>query len=269
MGKSNFANMQKFQYLIRIQFLGFRYSGWFVQPGQLTVQKMVNKTVAFVLGPVNFKTLGCSRTDAKVSANQMAFELFLDQALKPDFLEAFNTNLPSDIRALSIEQVDESFNIIQAAKTKEYLYLFAHGQKAHPFSASMVCTFSDKLDIELMQKGAKIFVGTHNFKNYIVKPSKDAVLTRKVMSCSIVENTYYNASFFPEKTFALKIMAQGFGRNQVRLMMGQLVELGKGIISLEDIIESLKAENHNPVKTIAPASALILQNIDFDNSPKV
>ena len=257
--------MQKFRYLIQIQYLGFRYSGWFVQPGQLTVQKMVNKTVAFILGPVNFKTLGSSRTDAKVSANQMAFELFVDKELPKDFLVQFNDNLPSDIKALSIDTVGEEFNIIQAAKTKEYLYLFSFGEKAHPFSASMVYNAMEDLNLELMKEGAKLFEGTHNFKNYIVKPSAKTVLTREISSCEILENTFYTASFFPEKSYALKVKSSGFGRNQIRLMMGQLLELGRGNITMEDIRESLKDNVDNQVKTIAPASALILQKIDFDN----
>ena len=63
-------------YLIRIEFLGFRYHGWQKQAKLKSIQGMVDKTFKFVLGHVNFKTLGCGRTDAKVSADDFVlFEL--------------------------------------------------------------------------------------------------------------------------------------------------------------------------------------------------
>ena len=83
---------------------------------------MVDKTLGFVLGHENFKTMGSSRTDSKVSANEFAFELFLEEPITQlDFLEQFNINLPLDIRVLSYREVDQSFNIINSPKTKEYI----------------------------------------------------------------------------------------------------------------------------------------------------
>ncbi|MEQ9660380.1 MAG: tRNA pseudouridine(38-40) synthase TruA, partial [Fulvivirga sp.] len=119
----NFFSTKHF-YLIRIQFLGFRYHGWQKQSNIKTVQGMVDKTIAYVLQHKNFKTLGCSRTDAMVSANDFALELFCYEKMTPDFLELLNQNLPSDIKALSVDEIDESFNIIKNAKEKEYHYVF-------------------------------------------------------------------------------------------------------------------------------------------------
>ena len=106
--------MNKYCYLIQIQYLGFRFHGWAKQPNLKTVHQMVDKTLSFALPQANFKTFGASRTDALVSANQSSFELFLKEPIPEHFLATFNKNLPQDIRALSVSQVDESFNIIQA-----------------------------------------------------------------------------------------------------------------------------------------------------------
>ena len=65
-------------YLIHIQFLGFRFHGWQKQPDVKTVHEMIDKTLWFVLGHEAYKTMGASRTDAKVSAQHFVFELFLN-----------------------------------------------------------------------------------------------------------------------------------------------------------------------------------------------
>ena len=138
-------------YLLRVQFLGFRFSGWQMQPGQKTIEEMLTKTIEFVLPGRNFKILGAGRTDAKVSANKFGFQLSISEALPPDFIDLFNANLPSDIRALSIKSVPTNHNPLEKESIKYYLYLFSFGEKAHPFSASMVYNEPKNLDIELMK----------------------------------------------------------------------------------------------------------------------
>ena len=127
---------KRFYYLVKFQFLGYRFHGWQKQPNTKTLQLMIDKTLRYILKNQSFKTLAASRTDAKVSAQEAAFELFLkDEPIKDlsMFLEEFNTNLPQDIRALSIEEVSSVFNIIQDSKYKHYHYVFAKGEKCHPF----------------------------------------------------------------------------------------------------------------------------------------
>lgn len=257
--------MKKYYYLINLQYLGFRYRGWFKQQNQLTVQGMVEKTLKFVLGHTNFKTLGASRTDAKVSANEMHFELFLQEELTPDtFLPFFDKNLPSDIRAVSMRAVDSSFNIIQSPKEKEYLYLFSFGEKAHPFSTSMMASFEENLDLETMKAGAKLFEGIHNFKAYCAGASGKQQFERKITYCRIEKNTAFTASFFPDQSYLLRVKGSGFLRYQIRLMMGQLIRLGSGEISLTDIEKSLADPGENQVTTIAPGSGLILNKTIID-----
>lgn len=256
--------MNSYFYLIHIQYLGFRFHGWAKQPDVKTVHQFIDKTLPFVLGHSNFKTLGSSRTDAMVSADHALFELFIDQPLDPKkFLYEFNRNLPADIRATKIEETDENFNIIQSPKTKEYMYLFSFGEKAHPFSASILSSFVEDLDIGLMKEGALLFQGKHNFKKYCTKPSSKTVFERKIAVSYIEENRIYQASFFPTQTWVYHIHAKGFMRNQIRLMMGQLLRLGRGEINLMDIRQSLKDPDDRPLEYIAPPSGLILSKVNF------
>lgn len=215
-----------------------------------------------------YKILGTSRTDAMVSAGSTAFELFLDhEPLKDmdEFLKVFNRNLPQDIRALSIEEIDEKFNIIQHSKMKEYAYLFSYGEKYHPFCAPFMANFQEELDVEKMKIAAKMFEGTHNFKNYCVKVSEKSTFERTVLKSEIEENRIYTANFFPERSYVFHIHGAGFLRHQVRLMMGAMVLVGRGELELEDIERSLKPDQPDlQMDFIAPASGLILNKTIFD-----
>ncbi|MFD2518688.1 tRNA pseudouridine synthase A [Salinimicrobium flavum] len=257
---------QRFYYLLEIQYLGYRLHGWQRQPGFKTVEGLVKKTLKFVLGETKFKILGASRTDTMVSAHKAAFELFVDhEPLEnmADFLVIFNNNLPQDIRALSIKEVNSKFNIIQHPKQKEYLYLFAYGRKSHPFAAPLLATFLEPLNVDVMMAGAKMFEGFKSFHNYCTKPSEKTVLVRQIDLCEIVPNEEITASFFPDRTYLLRVQGSGFLRNQIRLMMGGLVMLGRGELSLEDIERSFDPEVNMLINYIAPGSGLILNKIDF------
>jgi len=256
--------MQKFRYIIHIQFLGFRFHGWAKQTGLLTVHEMVDKTTRFVLDHEDFKTIGCSRTDSKVSALHFAFELMTPQKCDTlELMELYNKNFPPDIRAIKVEIPDPDFNIISSAKIKDYVYLFACGSKSHPFTAPNLVTFPVELNIELMKEGAAVFQGLHNFKRYCTQPGPNTKTTREITLSRIEENNLFKSSAFPSASYAYSVQSAGFMRNQVRLMMGQLVQLGLGRISVQDLRSSIEANACGPFDYIAPASGLTLYNIQF------
>ena len=221
-------------YLIRIEFLGFRYHGWQKQPKFKSVHGMVDKTMEFILGHTNFKTLGCGRTDAKVSADDYAFELFFND------------------------------NIIQNVKMKEYHYHFSSGEKSHPFNAPFIRDFGKTLDIEKMRAAAKLFEGTHNFKRYVSKPVPQTVFERDIISSTIEPNTKFTGPFTALNAYVYKVKAKGFLRYQVRLMMGALVEVGRGVWSVDDLKQSLIDYNGTQIKHVAPSSGLTLHKVEFE-----
>ncbi|MCX7548423.1 tRNA pseudouridine(38-40) synthase TruA [Xanthomarina sp. F1114] len=258
---------KRYYYLITVQYLGYRFHGWQKQPNVKTVHLMIDRTLNYIFEGKRFKTLGSGRTDAMVSSQEAAFELFVyDEPLTnlEEFLALFNHNLPQDIRALSVKEVSKDFNVINHAKIKEYLYVFAHGDKYHPFCAPIMTTILDELDIETMKQGAKLFEGFHNFKTYCYKATNNGIYNREILTCEIIENTLFTANFFPETSYILRVRGQGFMRNQIRLIMGALIKLGKNEITLNYIEDSLKPESTEVMDYIAPASGLILNKIEFE-----
>jgi len=257
----------KSSYIVTIQFLGFRFHGWQKQTNVKTIHEMVDKTLSFVFNDKKFKSVGVGRTDSKVSANIYIFQLFVDEELEEaSFLETLNSNFPNDIKALSIEKVDTSFNIIQHPKIKEYHYYFSFGEKNHPFAAPFIVGFEENLDIDLMMKGASLFEGNHYFHKYCTKPSKHTAFNREIITCEIVKNDILKANFFPSESYILKVVGSGFLRYQIRLIMGVLLQLGRGEVTLEFIKQSLKVDNDRKyLKIIAPSSGLQLFNVAFIN----
>ncbi|MGB5270644.1 MAG: tRNA pseudouridine(38-40) synthase TruA [Eudoraea sp.] len=253
-------------YLIRVQFLGFRYSGWQKQPGQRTIEGMLLKTLKYILPQQKLKILGAGRTDAKVSALDAAFELIIEETPISDisdFVKLFNKNLPSDIKVIKVDEVDKNFNIIKDSKFKEYCYYFSYGEKNHPFCAPFMANILEDLDIEIMTKAAALYKGTHNFKTYTAKPGENKQVTRTLSYCEIIKNTEIYASFFPKNSYVLRICGKGFMRYQVRMIMGALIQLGRGLLSLDEIERSLMEETDIKISYIAPGSGLVLHKLEF------
>lgn len=255
-----------FSYIIALEFLGFRFSGWQKQTNAKTLHDIVDKSLSFVFEDFDFKTIGIGRTDAKVSANSYYLQLFRNSEIDKNlFIKSLNSNFPPDFRAVSVQKVDVSFNVIQASKIKEYHYYFSFGEKNHPFAAPFMVNISEDLNIQMMMIAAKLFQGEHYFHKYCTKPSEHTVFKRVIDSCEIVENSILTASFFPEKSYILKVKGKGFLRYQIRLMIATLFEVGKGNFSLEFIENSLKEDNDRKfMRNIAPSSGLQLFDIELD-----
>ncbi|MEQ9403834.1 MAG: tRNA pseudouridine(38-40) synthase TruA [Cyclobacteriaceae bacterium] len=259
------ANWNHF-YLVRIEFLGFRYHGWQKQKGLKSVHSMIDKTLLFVLEHNNFRTLGCGRTDAKVSADDYAFELFcMDPIIPEQLLHRLNRNLPSDIRTKSVMEVNANFNIIQDAHIKEYHYLFSFGEKSHPYNAPLIRDFGKLLDIGKMIDAASVFEGKHTFKRYVSKPSAGVNFERDILKSVIEPQNKLKGNLIPEHSYVFKVSSSGFMRYQVRLMMGALVDIGRGVWTVDDLIESLSNPNGSQIKHVAPSSGLVLHRVEFDN----
>ncbi|WP_411030817.1 tRNA pseudouridine(38-40) synthase TruA [Spongiimicrobium sp. 3-5] len=228
---------------------------------------MLSKTLGFILPDESvYKILGSGRTDAKVSALDTAFELFLEghQISDPtDFLALFNRNLPPDIRVTAIKTVNEDFNVIQHSKLKEYIYLFSFGEKNHPFCAPFLANIIDVLDLEAMMEATNLFVGTHDFKAYTSRVRAQVNNVRTINRCEILKNDLLKANFFPETSYALHVEGTGFMRYQIRMIMGALIQVGQGILGFSDIEASLLPNSNIEMTFVAPGSGLLLNRVDF------
>lgn len=256
--------MERFYYLLKIQYLGFRYHGWQKQQGVKTVQGVLEKALGYILGHHEFKTLAAGRTDAMVSAQDHLCELFLKSQVDViELKQKLDRHLPADMRVLDIIEIGPDFQVMSPHKSKTYIYFFNHGEKAHPFSAPFMANIVEELNIDLMKQGACLFVGEHSFHNYCRDPHEKKLLRREIIKCELKENDLYTASFFPKKSYALHVTGSGFARQQIRRMMGMLIEIGLKEKTISDLEESLKVEVKNPITFVAPAAGLVLQSLEL------
>ncbi|MFC4874311.1 tRNA pseudouridine(38-40) synthase TruA [Negadavirga shengliensis] len=258
-----------FTYLFWIQYLGLRYHGWQRQPGVKTVQGILERSIRYVLGHEDFTVLGASRTDSGVSCLKGAFELFLPSPLDPEqFLKTLNENLPSDIRILQGQKVPLDFNVIHHVVEKQYGYYFAVGEKPHPFWAGSLAYAGRALDIPLMQKGARLFVGKHDFRRFCSHGKHTDDFVREVVQAEISKAGSVWGGVLADNMYVFRVRAGGFLMHQVRRMMAALILLGKREISLEDISQALVSLEKSAFPPKAPANGLVLEEVVFSEATK-
>ncbi len=254
------------QFFLRLEFLGFRYHGWQYQPGTLTLEGMLRKTLRFVLPGTRVKMVAASRTDAKVSATDFALQLIIreHEPLTTDWLlKQLNSNLPSDIRVAAISRPAPAFNAIRDSLIKSYGYFFCFGEKPHPFAASLLGFIPGSPDLEAMAAAARLFEGKHNFRGFMAGNTGNKRVFRTIDESRIMPNTELTASFFPKQSYIFKVSGNGFGRSQVRLMMAALADIGRGTEESETLLSVLKTGSDWPGASIAPASGLQLLQSTF------
>ena len=145
---------------------GTNYHGFQYQDNALTVQEVVQKHVSSVL---NERVIinGCSRTDTGVHANNYCFSVLTESKIPPrNFVRGVNGRLPDDISILSCEDVPLDFHARFSCKAKEYVYLIHNSESKNPFTTDLAYHYRRPVDIELMRKTARKFVGTHDFRAF-------------------------------------------------------------------------------------------------------
>lgn len=257
--------MEKVQYLLSIQYLGYRLHGFQKQTNAKTVQELLDKTINYVLDEQYFRTFSSSRTDTMVSANKMLVLLQTRGKIDTeDVLAKLNINLPQDIKALSLEHHPDKIDIIGDVKEKTYHYYFSYGEKLNPMAAPFMHSFQKQLDLDLIKKGCREFLGPKHFAHYCYRGNEEKNYDRELTEVAIYENDIIQANFFPQKSYYLKVRGKGFMRHQIRLMVGALINLGTGEISIEQLRDSLmKDYQGEKVNFIAPAAPLVLFDIKF------
>lgn len=252
-------------YKITVQYKGTNYLGFQVQPTGKTIQGEINAALKVLSKSDEVKSVGSGRTDSGVHAfgQVVRIEIPVDIPIS-SLARAMNSNLPEDIRVVGAEVADLNFHPIFSAKSKEYNYVFSTDELASPFARELVTYFPFHLDIELMKKGCQVFCGEHDFINYQCVGTEVESTVRQITSCELVrlESTGHWQHLVGEY-YILKITGNGFLKQMVRLIMGALVNLGKGKITLEDLEKSLKSPLKNRLGATAPPQGLYLKEVHY------
>ena len=242
--------------LIGLRFLGGAYHGWQVQKNKPSVQAVVQTACEELLGAPCAVT-GCSRTDAGVHARQY-FCTVDSRALSGFPVDrlpfALNRLLPDDVSAFSARAVPADFHPRYDAKAKEYEYLifcadlrdaFWHDRAYHAHGA--------RPDAERMAKEAKKLVGTHDFTSFCASGGKIGDKTRTVYFCTVKKEG---------DLISVRVCADGFLYNMVRIIAGTLLECGQG--KELDCASVLAGRDRALAGRTAPAHGLYLDRVYYD-----
>ena len=242
-----------FNYKMKIQYDGSRYSGWQKQGNTgNTIQKKF-EDILYKLAGYEVEIHGSGRTDAGVHANGQVANFKLREDYGTDVLiEYINKYLPDDINVLSIERVDEKFHARLNASKKRYIYRIDNGQKQNVFTRKYTFHCPEKLDIDAMRKAADIYVGEHDFKAFCDNKHMKKSTVRTVYKVNIVRD---------ENELIICYEGNGFLYHMVRLMTGALIDVGLHKMSCSELCDTLENKDRGRLNNLAPAQGLILDKV--------
>ena len=234
---------------------GTKYQGWQTQPNGPTIQEEIEKVLSQYFNQ-DITIVGSGRTDAGVHAlrQYFHFDLDVDSVDIDRMIYSINMMLPQDIKILDFEQVEDDFHARFSAKEKHYGYTISLEQKEVFFYETLyVCPY--KLDIKLMKDAITYFVGKHNFKNFTSKEEDEDNFVREIYNASIdCENNFINFDF----------RGNGFMRYEIRFIVGTLVEIGRGKLSIDELKNLLDDNSERKIVSFkAPASGLMLVDVIY------
>ena len=248
------------KYLAKIAYIGTDFCGFQVQPQKRTVMGTLSDALTQLFGETP-KITGCSRTDSGVHALGFCATIECECASVPPqkLPMAAIPYMPSDLSILSAVEVGDDFHVRYDVKEKTYLYRIYNSRVPHPMEHNRSWFLPHIIDDDAflrMQEGAKDFIGTHDFCAFMSEGSDVSDTVRTVKSVSVERD---------ENVICVRVCADGFLYNMVRIIVGTLVEYAlsrKGMNNISDIINSLNRQNAGMT---APPEGLYLETVVYKN----
>ena len=232
---------------------GTRYHGWQIQPNGDSVQARLQEALSTLLrAPIS--VTGAGRTDTGVHARMMVAHFDFDAEIDGRQLTyKLNKLLPYDIAVSGVEQVADDLHARFSATSRMYRY-YLHTEK-NPFLCRTSCELHYPLDFSEMNKAAKLLFEYEDFGAFC-KAHADV----KTTICHITTAEWHQTS---PATWYFEIRANRFLRNMVRAVVGTLVDVGRGRITIDDFRKIVEGKKRTEAGESMPAHALFLEDITY------
>ena len=241
------------RYKAILMYDGNNYAGWQIQPNAITVQEKVQEALKN-LTQEDINVTAAGRTDAGVHAMGQAIHFDCDKEFT-DIRKAINSQLPDDIHMKSCEAVSDEFHARYDAKWKMYSYMINMGE-FNPLLCHHVYQLGQQLDLDKMVEASNVFLGEHDFTSFnATKLSEMPDQVREIYNIEIVNDS--------NDLLTVEVYGNGFLRHMVRMIVGTLIEVGKGNLSVEDVEKLLESKDKDAVHYNAPADGLYLVEIGY------
>jgi tRNA pseudouridine38-40 synthase len=241
------------RYFIQLSYNGTKYCGWQTQPNGITVQQLLDEKLALLLKQKTV-TVGAGRTDTGVHATEMFAHFDTDKVIDnlPKTANALNRMLPFDIAVQNIVLMHDGAHARFDAIERTYHYFIHHTK--NPFLQDSSAFLSTTLNINAMNQAAQLLLQTIDFTSFS-KLHTDV----KTNDCNVTK------AMWTQENNQLKftITANRFLRNMVRAIVGTLVDVGKGKLSLQQFEHIILSKNRALASESAPAKGLYLVQIKY------
>ncbi len=241
-------------YKLTIAYDGTRFFGWERQPGRDTVQGKLEAVLERLQGrPANL--IGAGRTDAGVHARAMVASVRLDVKETPEEIRDYmNRYLPDAIAVREVKEAGERFHARYNALGKTYRYTCFDGPVKPVFDRKYVTMLEFSPDVDKMRQAASYLVGEHDFASFCGNPRMKKSTVRLVDTI-LIERRKDRVIFTFHGT--------GFLQNMVRILVGTLLEVGRGRWQPQQVQSILETKDRAQAGPTAPPEGLCLMKVDY------
>ncbi len=241
------------RYFLHFAYDGENYHGFQAQPNANTIQAEMERALSTLLRH-NVEIVGAGRTDAGVHARQMVAHIDTEETLDEEQLVyRLNKILPQDIAVHKVERVSDELHARFSARRRTYHY-YLHTTK-DPFLRRHSMEVHYPLDFPLMNQAAQMLLQATDFVAF-AKTHTDVRTTL----CEVTEAVWIQTS---PHTWHFRITANRFLRNMVRAIVGTLIDVGRGEMTLEEFAQVLASGNRSDAGESVEAHALFLEKVEY------
>jgi tRNA pseudouridine38-40 synthase len=237
-----------------LEYDGTNYSGWQLQNGQDSIQARLEAALKQIFSePI--RVHGSGRTDAGVHARAQVAAARIPRVFDPAELKrALNALLPADIVVRDVVAASDDFDPRRDARSRVYEYRILN--RAHPsaFEFRYAWHVREPLDLDAMNRAARIFIGEHNFAAFRTTGSEERTTVRRVIASDWRRDA---------DVLVYRVEASSFLRHMVRTMVAAMVEVGRGRLSTEMLAAILAGGDRASAPAAAPACGLFLVEVRY------
>lgn len=238
---------------IQLSYDGAAYHGWQKQPNARSVQQTLQEALSTLL-QTDIEVVGAGRTDAGVSARMMVAHFETSKACDNEQLVyKLNKLLPHDIAVQRIWEVPDEMHARFSATSRTYHY-YIHTRK-DPFVRQYSWLVTFPLDFARMNEAASRLSGFEDFTSFS-KVNTDT----KTNLCNVTEARWTQEG---ENTWRFTITANRFLRNMVRAIVGTLIEVGRGRMTVDEFCQVIEQKNRCSAGDSVPGHALFLVDVSY------
>lgn len=245
------------RYFLEIAYQGTHYHGWQIQPNAVTIQGIIEAKLTQLLS-TPIEITGSSRTDTGVHAQQQWAHMDIPFTIDTDKLAyKLNLVLPPDIAILGIYEVRTEAHSRFDATSRTYVYKIIRTKD--PFLPATAYIFRKELDLDSMNEAAALLKEQENFESF----SKLGTSMSHPYLCNVMEAGWYITS---DEQINFQITANRFLRGMVRAIVGNLLDVGLGKVTVKDFKYILEQKDRSLGASLAPACGLTLKQVTYPSS---